>query len=47
MLEAEPQFGPVEQAINHIIAALHAVIDEAGGALGVDQEQGRRLTDSE
>ena len=43
MLEPEPELGSIEDAINHIEAALHAIVDEARGALAVDEEEGWRL----
>lgn len=45
MLEAKAQFGDIEQPIDHIVAPLDAVIDEAGSALAIDQEQRRCLAD--
>lgn len=43
MLEAEPQFGGVEETVDDIVAALQPVVDEAGRPLRVDQEERRGL----
>lgn len=43
-LQAQAQFGRLEQAIDDVISTLHAIVDQLSHTLGIDEEEWRRWT---